>query len=149
MRFGRLVVGLASLLAACGPDRAQVAADQARTEAASAAAVAQPAVASAPPGAVPVPPPPPGAEPPGFTGDTANQSRLTAACANGETIELRFFPDVGVAVLVRGGGTTELQFEPGSSGLRYTAPDLVVTGKGRSYTIAEAGAPELVCTAQG
>jgi membrane-bound inhibitor of C-type lysozyme len=59
-----------------------------------------------------------------------NESRGTWACDNGETIELRFFPDQGVAVLVRGGQNTELQQEPVASGIKYSNGQTTIQGKG-------------------
>jgi membrane-bound inhibitor of C-type lysozyme len=60
----------------------------------------------------------------------ASESRGAWACDNGETIELRFFPDQGVAVLVRGGQNTELQQEQVASGIKYTNGQTTITGKG-------------------
>jgi membrane-bound inhibitor of C-type lysozyme len=59
-----------------------------------------------------------------------NESRGTWACDNGETIELRFFPDQGIAVLVRGGQNTELQQEKVASGIKYSNGQTTITGKG-------------------
>lgn len=59
-----------------------------------------------------------------------NQSRGTWTCDNGETIELRFFPDQGVAVLVRGGQNTELQQERVASGIKYSNGQTTISGKG-------------------
>jgi membrane-bound inhibitor of C-type lysozyme len=73
--------------------------------------------------------------------------RTLALCDTGETVELRFFPDVGVAVLVRDGATTELQAMPSGSGFRYEGNGLTVTGKGSEIRIDGAGTEPLVCTA--
>jgi membrane-bound inhibitor of C-type lysozyme len=59
-----------------------------------------------------------------------NESRGTWACDNGETIELRFFPDQGIAVLVRGGENTELQREQVASGIKYSNGQTIIQGKG-------------------
>ncbi len=60
----------------------------------------------------------------------ANESRGTWKCDNDETIELRFFPDQGIAVLVRGGQNTELQREQVASGIKYSNGQTTITGKG-------------------
>ncbi len=59
-----------------------------------------------------------------------NESRGTWDCDNGETIELRFFPDQGIAVLVRGGENTELQQERVASGIKYSNGTTTIQGKG-------------------
>lgn len=128
------------LLAACGQDRRQAADDLAAKEAALAAGVAawetRAAAAAVPAG------PPPGMRPTPMT-----LTRLS--CADGSTPTLRYFPEQGVAVLVTGDGTRELQMEPVAAGVRYAAPELVVTGEGTSYMISRAGAEPLACTAEG
>lgn len=58
------------------------------------------------------------------------QSRTTFACDNDETIEVRFFPDQGIAVLVRGGQNVELNGEPVASGFKYTNGQTTIRGKG-------------------
>ncbi|MCG2842841.1 MliC family protein [Sandaracinobacter sp. RS1-74] len=58
------------------------------------------------------------------------QSRTGFACDNGETIEVRFFPDQGIAVLVRGGQNVELNGEPVASGFHYTNGQTAIRGKG-------------------
>lgn len=58
-----------------------------------------------------------------------NESRGMWDCDNGETIELRFFPDQGIAVLVRGGQNTELQQERVASGIKYSNGQTTITGK--------------------
>lgn len=59
-----------------------------------------------------------------------NESRGMWSCDNGETIELRFFPDQGVAVLVRGGQNIELQQERVASGIKYSNGQTTISGKG-------------------
>jgi membrane-bound inhibitor of C-type lysozyme len=63
------------------------------------------------------------------------QTRTSFSCDNGETVEVRFFPDQGVAVLVRGGQNTELQSEPVASGFKYTNGQTTVAGKGDEITL--------------
>ena len=63
------------------------------------------------------------------------QSRTTFACDNDETIEVRFFPDQGIAVLVRGGKNTELNGEPVASGFKYTNGQTTIQGKGDELTL--------------
>lgn len=82
----------------------------------------------------PVPPPPP-------------QQRTDYRCSNGESLQVRFFPLQGVAVLVRDGKTRELQQQPAASGFLYTDDPLTVRGKGAALSIESAGAATLDCTA--
>ena len=56
------------------------------------------------------------------------QSRTRFSCDNGETIEVRFFPDQGIAVLVRGGENVELNREPVDEGFKYTNGQTSITG---------------------
>ena len=68
-------------------------------------------------------------------------------CDDGSAIELRLFPEQGVAVLVRPGGTAELDGLQGPDGLRFGRPGLDVRGTALDVTIAEAGEPERRCVA--
>ena len=63
------------------------------------------------------------------------QSRTTFACDNEETVEVRFFPDQGIAVLVRGGQNVELQQEPMGSGFKYSNGQTTIMGKGDELTL--------------
>ena len=47
-------------------------------------------------------------------------------CANGEQISVRYFPQQGVASLMRGGQTTELQQQATPPGFTYTGPSTVL-----------------------
>lgn len=55
--------------------------------------------------------------------------RVLYSCGGSESVEVRFFPEQGVAVLVRHGHTHELQQEPAASGFRYTNGAYTVLGK--------------------
>lgn len=61
--------------------------------------------------------------------------RVHFACDNGEDIEMRFFPAEGVAVLVRGGHTMELQQQPSASGFVYSNGPNTVRGKGDALRV--------------
>ncbi|MFN3370827.1 MAG: MliC family protein [Sphingomonadaceae bacterium] len=65
------------------------------------------ACAPSPPAALP--PPPPSAE-----------MRVDYACDNGEQVTVRYFPQEGVAVLVRGGQNQELQQQATPPGFTYS-----------------------------
>lgn len=64
------------------------------------------------------------------------QSRTHFACDNDETIEVRFFPDQGIAVLVRGGQNVELNGEPAASGFKYTNGQTTIEGKGDELVLS-------------
>lgn len=63
------------------------------------------------------------------------QTRTSFKCDNDETIEVRFFPDQGIAVLVRGGQNTELNQEPTASGFKYSNGQTIIQGKGDELTL--------------
>lgn len=62
--------------------------------------------------------------------EPTGERRVDFRCANGETVQLRFFPQQGVAVLVRGGSMVELQQQPAASGFVYANGPTTVRGKG-------------------
>lgn len=63
------------------------------------------------------------------------ESRGTWTCDNGEKIELRFFPDQGIAVLVRGGQNLEMQSVPTGSGFKYVSGPTQIQGKGEELML--------------
>lgn len=63
------------------------------------------------------------------------QLRTTFTCDNDETIEVRFFPDQGIAVLVRGGKNVELNQEPMGSGFKYSNGQTTIQGKGNELML--------------
>jgi len=76
------------------------------------------------------------------------QTRTTFACDNGETVEVRFFPEQGVAVLVRGGQNTELQSEPVASGFKYASGQTTIRGKGNDIELNVGMMATAKCTAK-
>lgn len=75
------------------------------------------------------------------------QTRTTFKCDNGETIEVHFFPDQGVAVLVRGGQNVELRHEPAASGLRYGNGQTTLLGKGNELMLNVGTMATATCSA--
>lgn len=76
------------------------------------------------------------------------QTRTSFSCDNGETIEVRFFPEQGIAVLVRGGQNTELQGEPVASGFQYSNGQTTIRGKGNELTLNVGMMATATCTAK-
>ncbi len=68
-------------------------------------------------------------------------------CDNKESVELRFFPQQGVAVLVRHGRTIELQQQKAASGFVYSNGPNTVRGKGDEITVEVGRMVPLRCTA--
>lgn len=71
-----------------------------------------------------------------ITHDDSPQDREVAfSCANGESLAVRFFPALGVAVLVRNRQTIELQQQPSGSGFIYSNGPNTIRGKGDGLTV--------------
>jgi membrane-bound inhibitor of C-type lysozyme len=75
------------------------------------------------------------------------QTRASFKCDNDETIEVRFFPDQGIAVLVRGGQNVELQGEPVASGFAYSNGQTSIRGKGEELQMTVGMMAPTKCTA--
>jgi membrane-bound inhibitor of C-type lysozyme len=86
----------------------------------------------------------PAAAPPG-----ASPARrdVNYRCEDGQALQLRFFPQHGVAVLVRDGQTLEMQQEPAASGFLYRAGQTVVRGQGNEMRLEIARRAPVVCRA--
>lgn len=56
-------------------------------------------------------------------------------CDQGEKLSVRFFPQHGVAVLVRHGETIELQQQPSGSGFIYSNGPNTIRGKGSALRV--------------
>ena len=80
-------------------------------------------------------------------GESTGERRVRFTCTNGEDLEMRFFPAQGVAVLVRGGETVELQQQPSGSGFWYSNGPNTVRGKGREITVEIGRMAPFTCTA--
>ncbi|MFN3311159.1 MAG: MliC family protein [Thermomonas sp.] len=84
-----------------------------------------------------------------LTNDGSPQDRAVAfACSNGPDLSVRFFPAQGVAVLVRGGQTTELQQAPSGSGFVYANRTTTLRGKGDDLTVEIGRMAPLLCKAK-
>ena len=76
------------------------------------------------------------------------QTRVQFQCVNGEAVEMRFFPQQGVGVLVRAGTTLELQQQPSGSGFIYSNGPTIVRGKGSELTLEVGGMAPVHCQAR-
>lgn len=163
MRAGWLMAaGLAALVAGCGKPAENQPAPQIAAEAPAAstpATMPDAAAPAAPAAALPV-----GADLPADTTTPEQQAELEKAaaaaglpptkqsrtsfkCDNDETIEVRFFPDQGIAVLVRGGQNVELQGEPVASGFLYSNGQTTLRGKGQELEMTVGMMAATKCTA--
>ena len=61
---------------------------------------------------------------------------------------MRFFPQQGVAVLLRGGQTTELQQQPSGSGFVYSNGPITVRGKGDDLSLEIGHMVPIACRAR-
>jgi len=83
--------------------------------------------------------------PPAFMNTPVN--KVHYRCANGEAIEVRYFPEQGVAVLVRGGQAMELQQQPAASGFWYSNGPHGIRGKGSELRVETGRMVPLTCQA--
>jgi len=74
--------------------------------------------------------------------------RVMFDCANGEQLEMRFFPARAVALLMRNGETIELQQQISGSGFIYSNGPTTVRGKGRELTVEIGRVGPIRCTAR-
>lgn len=77
------------------------------------------------------------------------QSREVAyTCTDGQNVSVRFFPEQGVATLLRHGETIELQQKPTGSGFLYSNGPSSIRGKGDDLTLEIGRMASLQCTAR-
>jgi membrane-bound inhibitor of C-type lysozyme len=69
-----------------------------------------------------------------FTEPT-DRSSMQFACGNGEKVEMQFYPDQGMGVLLRSGWTVDLPRQAAASGYAYSNGPTTVLGKGNELTI--------------
>jgi hypothetical protein len=72
--------------------------------------------------ATPAPPPPPPPPPPPMMPPPPPQTIVTYSCTNGEQLEVRYFPNQGVASVTRGGKSMELQ----QQGELFVGPGVII-----------------------
>jgi len=155
-----LLLGLATLLASCGQPKAP---DAPATDLAAATAPVEAPAAETPAVETPAAPVDAATMPTDQT-TAAQKAELEAAaakagmpvtpqtrtsfkCDNDEAIEVRFFPEQGIAVLVRGGENIELNGEPVASGFKYSNGQTSITGKGNELTLQVGMMAPAKCTA--
>ena len=75
------------------------------------------------------------------------ERQVRFVCSNGEEVEMRFFPQQRVAVLVRHGLSMELLERPSGSGFIYSNGPNTVRGKGDEITVEIGRMVALQCKA--
>ena len=80
--------------------------------------------------------------------ESTDERRVSFACSDGSTIEMWFFLERGVGVLVRDGKTVELQQKPVASGILYTNGPTTVRGKGDDLTLKIGRIAPIACKAR-
>lgn len=75
-------------------------------------------------------------------------TRTSFTCEDGKDIEVRFFPEQGIAVLIREGVNSELQEQRVASGFEYTGEGLAIRGKGEELMLTLGTAAPTRCTAK-
>jgi membrane-bound inhibitor of C-type lysozyme len=70
------------------------------------------------------------------------------ACEDGGTLSVRYYPLHGVAVLVRGDETIELDQKRTGSGFKYSNGPDTIRGKGDALTVESDGKAPLQCSAR-
>ncbi len=68
------------------------------------------------------------------------------ACANGESLSVRFSPAGGTAVLTRNGEDIALQQQPSGSGFIYSNGPNTIRGKGKDLTVEIGRMMPIQCT---
>lgn len=90
------------------------------------------------PPAPPAPPSPPAGP---------SEIRTNFACDNGERLSLRRFPQQGIAVLERGGQSSELNRQPAPKGFHYSNGQTSVRGNGHTITVTVGMMAPMQCRA--
>jgi membrane-bound inhibitor of C-type lysozyme len=94
----------------------------------------------------PAPPPPP----PGQPMPPPAESRATYRCDDGQQVNVRFFPQQGVAVLERGGQSMELPQQPAPPpAWKFGTAQNQIEGRGSTMTITVGRMVPINCTATG
>lgn len=67
--------------------------------------------------------------------EPTDRSSMQFACGNGEKVEMQFYPEQGMGVLLRSGWTVDLPKQAAESGYAYSNGPTTVLGKGNELTI--------------
>lgn len=79
--------------------------------------------------------------------NAAEVSEVSYTCDQGASIQVRFFPDEGTAVLVRNGKSVKLQPEPAGSGFHYSNGHTRIRGKGNNLRVLVGKMAPVNCSA--
>ena len=82
-------------------------------------------------------------------GESTRSIRARFDCDDGQAIDIRFFPQQGVAVLVEDGRTHELQQQIVGSGYWYTNGPIGVRGKGSELKLEIGRRTPVSCRERG
>ncbi|MDN3921192.1 MliC family protein [Roseateles violae] len=79
-------------------------------------------------------------------GEAAGERRVHYACANGESLEMRFLGAQGIGLLLRQGETIELRQQVAGSGFLYANGPTTVRGKGSELIVEIGRMAPITCT---
>jgi hypothetical protein len=85
------------------------------------------------------------APPPGGGGDPVLEGTFGYRCENGERIEVRFFPNQGVATIERGGRSHEMTQQPTSRGFIFKGTDYMVQGRDQNLQLIPTNEAPIAC----
>jgi hypothetical protein len=77
--------------------------------------------------------------------DRPKQGSFFYNCENGDRVEVRFAPEAGVAVLIRGGERKELQQQRMTVGFMYSAGGTSIDGRGDRMQMTIPGFSSVQC----
>ncbi|MBW7901968.1 MAG: MliC family protein [Rhodocyclaceae bacterium] len=78
-----------------------------------------------------------------------NAHEVAFACADGQSLSVRFFPAQEIAVLMRSGEAIELRQQPSGSGFIYSNGPNTIRGKGDELTVEIGRMVPIQCRAKG
>lgn len=83
--------------------------------------------------------------PPGGGGDPVLEGTFFYRCENGDRIEVRFFPNQGVATLQRGGRSHEMTQQPTSRGFIFKGADYQIQGRDQNLQLIPTNEAPIAC----
>jgi membrane-bound inhibitor of C-type lysozyme len=80
--------------------------------------------------------------------NSSGVNEISFTCDRGNPVQVRFFQNKEVAILVRDGKAIELQQEPSGSGFNYSNGSTSIRGKGNDLMVIIGRMAPINCTAQ-